>query len=49
MVMVFERKDGTQIPCSPRSKRRTSRRRVMIYQFVFAVAFITLGLWILVS
>ena len=49
MVMVIQRKDGTQIPCSTRPKKRPSHRRAMVIQFTLAMAFITLGLWLIVT
>jgi len=49
MVMVIQRKDGTQIPCNIRPKKRPSHRRAMVFQFTLAVAFITLGLLLIVT
>ena len=47
MTAVFERKDGTHILCGIRPPRRPSRRRIMVSQFVIAVACLTLGLWLM--
>jgi len=49
MVAVFERKDGTSIVCGPRPRRRHTRKKFLVLQFVLGVTCVTLGIWLLLA